>query len=382
MLRVLAPVLFSASLAAGAFAAPGDGSVPPEKKLPLKDRDAFAFTILDEQGVAEHPLSGLVCPFEISGHQLTGLAQYSLSGHDVSCGYNAPEGGSTLTFYFSHYGEQETAERTVEGALAAIRNHGNFGPPLEQKQASMNFGGGPFENCQMAVLDNNPPAVMAKSGVWACNIDGWVYKVRATWTAVDAVMLNGIEEFSAGQVRARDFAAACAALDADDTPFVETVEESTVVLASVVTLASDRLEDVDDQNGPDDPTSCHMGGWSNDATATTVVAYPRSTTPALQTIHSSLDGIYQQGGVMLVPAPSLNSLITQAGTTLPDTGAWMLRANLSDSAIGVFRIYAGRPPLDQALEDLQAVLREELQALTSIEYDEDGNTSINFDPGD
>lgn len=382
-MRALAPLLVSAIFAARAIAAPGSGTVEPAKELPLEDREAFAFDILPDAEQIYHPLSGLVCPFGIEGHQLIRIVQYSMSGHDVSCGYNSPDGGSTLTFYFSHYGTNETPARTVESGLAAIRQRGHFGNERENGPATLVFGGTEYSDCRVILLDSDTSGGGKKTGVWGCNFNGWVYKIRATWSGADADTMAGVKAFSAAQHTARERADMCATWQSNTGPAAQTIEDSTISMAVMVQITSDRIQDRPESDGPDDVSQCYVGEWKGEVSTTLLVAHPQSDSIAAQVHGADVNGFTGLGIVRIVRAdPGLEDLLASLGHTVSESGAWLLLADMSAAETGIFRVYSGRPNARQSIDDVVEVVDGKRRALASISFDEEGNSTINIEVDD
>ncbi|MDG1825339.1 MAG: hypothetical protein P8H62_03635, partial [Henriciella sp.] len=65
----------------------------------------------------------------------------------------------------------------------------------EAKPAEISFGDAPLQYLQRQykIIVGGMPR---NSGIWTCNLDGWVFKVRATWIGDDIVPFAGIDSFT------------------------------------------------------------------------------------------------------------------------------------------------------------------------------------------
>ncbi|WP_084417767.1 hypothetical protein [Henriciella litoralis] len=378
MKRVVALLCLGIASAGSALAAPENGGVLEEKSLPLENGDAFFFDISQETQQAVHGLSGLVCPFDIDGHQLTRVVQFSLTGRDVSCGYNSPGGDSTLTFYMSWYGTGAVPDAIVKSGLDAMRQAGLFGDISDTKSLDLAFGGKPLDNCLSATMDISDPARPEKSSVTACEIDGWSFKVRASWSTPDTIPNGGITDFTSTQAQARERLDACVDWRENPSPEADSLNQKTEILLAILTgFAADSEspdEKADDKLADD---ACYVTEFAGNNTAWLMTASPSAQPDAWQMSRATLDGLVEPAALKITRGITGLTSLLDDGKDDP-RGVWYLSGALSESEIGLFRVYRGRPTYEQARNDFIGVLKGEIGSISSIEFEEGGGSTINL----
>lgn len=358
-----------------ALSAPEQELAESQKSLPLGNSDAHSFEIDSDSGRADHRLSGLVCPFEIEGHTLSGVYQFSLSGHDISCRYDAPGRDSKLTFYFSRYGTEATADWIVESALDGMRQAGTTGETIRSGPVEVSFGDLLLEGCRETVLNVDPIGATQKSSALGCNLDGWAYKVRATWSSPDSLPAGGMASFAAAQRTARQRLDACAVWrQSTETEAAVLGSEPAALLAILTGMAAD-AETGATYTLADD---CFVYQAGDDQTAYLMTASPSDGPIAWQISKLGIEGVIQQSLMRIQrEIPGVLSLLETIDA--PDGASiWFLAAQLSDTETGILRLYLDRPSREQAMKDLSDAMNGKIASLSSIELHEGGGSTINF----
>ena len=124
---------------------------------------------------------------------------------------------------------------------------------------------------------------------------------------------------------------------------------------------------------------CFVGGWNDDKSAISVIAYPGSETMAWQVNSADVNGYVSQRVATITNASGLLNLLSDDDGPAPAAaGAWLLLGEVSETKTGLFRIYASRPGTSQATSDIVDLLDGNLPALASRETGEDGNTALSL----
>lgn len=369
-----------ATLALQAYGTPGSNNTELEKSLPLMDGDAFAFTIDAENEVATHQLSGLECPFSLDDHFLIRIAQYSVVGHDVGCTYQTHGATSVLSFYFSRYGDASTPDKILENALEQMERADRTGELLEEGPLPLQLGRSSLSGCQHVILNQGTNKPGQKTSVIGCNIDGWAFKVRATWSVPDHEMRDAISRFTSIQTATREKLEACRSSRSTNRPPAQMLPASPeVALAVLVGLAAETQT-----NAPPSPQTnlindetCYVMHSTDDGSALLLMGSTGRGPTAWQAIDASIDSLSYSPYLAIRQEDS--DILSLVGSNELETDAdevWSLSGGPHSQITAVYGVYRGRPTMDQAIADMNAVMDGSLNSLGSIERLQDGNTNI------
>jgi hypothetical protein len=356
------PLLSSAQSAPSA----SEDSTP---QIPLRNVDAYAFRLEEAEQQAKntmnHDLSGMVCPYIIANHGLTSLTQFSYSGHDVSCGYTSETSDSYITAYMSRYGEEMTPEIILQNATSQIEQVHTVLRAQDTRKTNLVFGNVtlPCLQKQYRLIVNG---VEKNSGTWACSLDGWAIKFRATWDSDDATPLSGITDFSARQNRAAANLSTCAAQRAirEDAPSRESD------IASVLFFATE-FQTLTPLTAP----MCFIEQYAADSRGLLLASINSDRGDTL--ISQQFDGTGQIDGTRIEArraSEAIELAVVELGASKGPV--WQLMSFPNDSTMKLFKEYEGLPSSAQFANDALAFANGKLQSIGGISRDEDGNTSV------
>jgi hypothetical protein len=340
--------------------------------LPLSNSNAYAFRLEEADQQAKnrvhHDLSGLVCPYIIDRHALTKITQFSHSGHDVSCGYNSQEANSYITVYMSRYGEDATPSAMMEQASLQLEAAYNVVSSEEAKPTEISFGDAPLQ-CLQRQYKIIVGAMPRNSGIWTCNLDGWVFKVRATWIGDDIVPFAGIDSFTSRQKASAETLQTCAATRRGFQS-IETAAEAENSIASVLAYALE-MPEASDLVQP----LCFLDQYNNSERALVVGWIPTGDEPTYFAHQYDSFGPIPGTHVELLEAPEDASMIAAELTGVTEK-LWHLRGYPDTDSVDLFKEYLGQPTPDQFTSDALAMTAGELPPLGGVQRGEDGNIEL------
>lgn len=356
------PLLSSAQSAPSA----SEDSTP---QIPLRNVDAYAFRLEEAEQQAKntmnHDLSGMVCPYIIANHGLTSLTQFSYSGHDVSCGYASETSESFITAYMSRYGEEMTPDIILQKAASDIEQVHTVMQSQDTRKIDLAFGTVTLP-CLQKQYRLMIKGVENNSGIWACSLDGWAIKFRATWEGDDATPLTGIQDFAARQNRAATNLNTCAAGRNTTTDAPSKPSD----ISSIIFYATEFQT-----RTPLTAPMCFIEQYAADSRGLLIASVASDRGDIL--VSQQFDGRGQIDGTRIEArrAPGIVELATaEMGTGKGPV--WQLMGFPDDSTMRLYIQYEGLPSSAQFSKDALSFANGKLQSIGGITRDEDGGTSI------
>lgn len=337
--------------------------------IPLRNVDAYAFRLEEAEQQAKntmhHDLSGMVCPYIIANHGLTNVTQFSYSGHDVSCGYASETSTSFITAYMSRYGEEMTPDIILQKAASDIEQVRTVIRSQDTRKIDLAFG-----NVKLPCLQKQYrlmiDGIEKSSGIWACSLDGWAIKFRATWEGDDAVPLSGITDFSARQTRAATNLNTCAAgrntaMDAPSKPSD---------ISSIIFYATEFQT-----RTPLTSLMCFIEQYAADGRGLLLASVASDRGNIL--VSQQFDGTGPIEGTR-IEARRASGIIELASTEM-DTGQgpiWQLMSFPDEATMRLFKEYEGLPSYSQFSKDALSFANGQLQSIGGVIRDENGDATI------
>ena len=380
ILASLTLVLFSSLALAQSI----DGEVPDEaeKALPLEDFDAWIFDIDETDQTARHNTSGLICPFNVQNLQLSSLEQYSLSGHDVSCGYSIETSSLILTFYMSWYGPILTPEESFNQAVEDISTGLTSVQQTSKSEVIFQIGSETLP-CQEAILEALHQSQPVNTALWLCVKDGWYFKTRATWFQEDPFDLEEIAKFIRLQTDFLDKANYCEPVRRREQ--TEAILTSVDDAASLISMLA--ILDAKQTNFTPSTTACIIDAVSSETNGVLIQEWPdRPETPYTATI-SSIDGTadFNQFHLQLVEPITLveelledNLANEDKNKTLDTTNQYALFEGHTDGSMTLWRAYESLPSREQFWEDLVLALNRDIPKIAALKINKNGGSDISI----
>lgn len=342
----------------------------PAPKVPLMNDAAFAFTIEEAdqqaQNIARHSLSAMTCPYIIENHALTKVTQFSLSGHDVACGYNSNDSSSYITIYMSRYGEEATPDVTLNLATEQIDNAYTVISRSDINSPTLNFAGTPLQ-CRQQQFRIVTGGTERNSGLWTCNIDGWAFKIRATWDGLATQTDQGIDDFLGRQSLSAETLNQCKAMRSEfETDAVVSEPDLTTPLLYATNMPS-----------PPDMTKpfCYLNMFSTAERALLLGWQNQIGAPIFVAEQYDGFGAIQGTQLQLAKAPPSIALIKQE-LSGKATEVWHLSAFNGADNFQLFKAYDSVPSFAQITDGFLKVASGMIEPIGGISVDEDGNTTI------
>ena len=238
----------------------------------------------------------------------------------------------------------------------------------DAKPTELRFGDVPLQ-CQQRQYEIMVDITQRKSGIWTCNIDGWVLKVRATWIGNDVVPFAGIDSFTSQQKTSAETLQTCAATRRD-LQNIETAAEAENGLAPIFAYALE-MPKASDLAQP----LCFLDQYNNSERALVLGWIPNGDQATYFAHQYDSFGPIPGTHVELLEAPEDASMIAAELTGVTEK-LWHLRGYPDTDSVDLFKEYLGQPTPDQFMSDALAMTAGELLPLGGVQRGEDGNIEL------
>lgn len=238
----------------------------------------------------------------------------------------------------------------------------------DAKPTELRFGDVPLQ-CQQRQYEIMVDITQRKSGIWTCNIDGWVLKVRATWIGNDVVPFAGIDSFTSQQKTSAETLQTCAATRRD-LQNIETAAEAENGLAPIFAYALE-MPKASDLAQP----LCFLDQYNNSERALVLGWIPNGDQATYFAHQYDSFGPIPGTHVELLEAPEDASMIAAELTGVTEK-LWHIIAYPDPDTAYLFKEYSQQPTAQQFSADVLAISSGDVSPIGGVKRGGDGKIEV------